>query len=327
VSFYKGTFVTITPAQLQTLHLTFGKRLQTNVSLKRYTAARLGGITDVMITVGSSDELAEVSKLLWESHIPFIILGNGSNILVSDKGMRQVVILNHAKKIKFDLHSQPPTVWVESGANFGALSRQAAARGLSGLEWAAGIPGTVGGAVYGNAGAHGSDMSNNLLMANILHHRQTNNDNQHEILREEWAVERFEYAYRSSSIKRQPGQVVVLSAQLKLGLSTPEAVQAKMDVYKVIRQSSQPYGASLGSIFKNPPGDYAGRLIEAAGLKGEKIGKVEISQKHGNFIISQDSATASDYAALIKLAQVKVLEKFGINLELEIELLGDWKDW
>jgi UDP-N-acetylmuramate dehydrogenase len=169
-------------------------------------------------------------------------------------------------------------------------------------------------------------MSCNLLMANILHPRQINGDHRPEILQEDWPVERFEYAYRSSVIKRQPGQVVILSAQLKLSLSTPEAVQAKMDEFTTIRRDSQPGGASLGSIFKNPAGDYAGRLIEAAGLKGKKIGKVEISQKHANFFINHDSATASDYAALIKLVQKEVSEKFGIKLELEIELLGDWTD-
>jgi len=318
--------VTISLAHLQALRTAYGARMQENVSLKRYTAARIGGKADVIITVGSSEELAKVTKLCRELAISFIILGSGSNVLVSDAGVRQVVVINHARKIVFNLHQQPATVWVESGANFGALARKAAAKGLSGLEWAAGIPGTVGGAVYGNAGAQGSDMSCNLVMANILHLRQTNGDRRCEILQEEWSVERFEYAYRSSIIKRQPGQVVVLSAQLKLNQSTSDAVQAKMDEYQAMRRDSQPSGASLGSIFKNPPGDYAGRLIEAAGLKCKKLGNVEISQKHANFFINQDNATASDYAALIRLVQEKVLEKFGVSLELEIELLGDWMD-
>jgi UDP-N-acetylmuramate dehydrogenase len=318
--------VTISPAQIQTLRNAFGTRMQENVSLKRYTAARIGGAADILITVETSTELAEVTKLCWQQTIPFTILGSGSNVLVSDAGVRQVVVLNRAKKIVFNPHSQPISVWAESGANFGALARQAAAKGFLGLEWAAGIPGTVGGAVYGNAGAHGSDMSSNLVMANILHHQQINGDHQTEILQEEWSVEQFEYAYRGSNIKRQPGQVVILSAQMKLSQSTPETVQAKMDEYTAMRRNSQPTGASLGSIFKNPVGDYAGRLIEAAGLKGRKIGKVEISQKHANFFINQDSATASDYAALIRLVQKDVSEKLGVSLELEIELLGDWTD-
>jgi UDP-N-acetylmuramate dehydrogenase len=309
---------------LDTLRQYFGERLQTGVPLKRYTAARLGGSADVLVTVTSSSELAETVERLWALDISFIVLGSGSNVLVSDAGIRQVVVLNRAKKVQFDSQAQPPMVWVESGANLGALARRAAALGLSGLEWASDIPGTVGGAVYGNAGAHGADISGNLAMAEILHLNHTRGAEKHDILREKWTVDRFEYAYRSSLIKRQPGRFVILAAQLKLGASIPESVNTKMDEYKSLRQNSQPSGASLGSIFKNPPGDYAGRLIEAAGLKGVRIGKVEVSRKHANFFINQDSATASDYAALIKLAQQKVQEKFGVSLELEIEMLGDW---
>lgn len=312
------------PAYLQSLRQVFGPRLQTALPLKRHTAARVGGVADVMITASSSAELAETVDQLWHKDIPFIVLGSGSNVLVSDAGVRQVVVLNQAKKVLFDQQSQPPTVWVESGANLGVVARRAATLGLAGLEWASDIPGTVGGAIYGNAGAHGSDIAGNLLMAEILHLNQVKGAERHDILHEEWTVDRFEYAYRSSLLKRQPGQVVILAALLKLEDSTPESVKSKMDEYKRLRQRSQPSGASLGSIFKNPPGDYAGRLIEAAGLKGVKIGKVEVSNKHANFFINQDSASASDYAALIRLAQQKVQEKFGVSLELEIELLGDW---
>ena len=314
----------ISLAQIETLRDAFGDRLQVNVSLKRYTAARIGGNADVMITVSSSAELEKVARYLWQADMPFFILGSGSNILISDAGVRQVVILNKAKKITFNPQTLHPTVWVESGVNFGVLARKAATHGLSGLEWAAGIPGTVGGAIYGNAGAHNSDMSHNLLMAKILHHLHTNDDEQHEILQEEWPVERFEFDYRNSSLKRHPGRTVVLSAQLKLSQKSPEAVQAKMDEFAAKRHDSQPGGASMGSIFMNPPGDYAGRLIEASGLKGRKIGKVEISEKHANFFINQDSATASDYEALIRLVHKEVLKKQGVDLELEIELLGDW---
>jgi len=318
--------VTLSLAQIESLREAYGERLQVNVSRKRYTAARIGGNADVMITVETSEELAQVGQSLWQADIPFVILGSGSNVLVSDAGVRQVVVLNRAKKVDFNQQSLHPNVLVESGVNFGALARQAAAHGLSGLEWAAGIPGTVGGAIYGNAGAHGSDMSKTLLMAKILHHKGSNGDPSHDILREDWTVERFEYGYRSSSLKRQPGEVVILSAKLQLVQSKPEAVQAKMDEYNVKRRSSQPSGASMGSIFKNPAGDYAGRLIEAAGLKGKKIGKVEVSQKHANFFITQDSASASDYADLIRMVQKQVQKKFGISLELEIELLGDWTE-
>jgi UDP-N-acetylmuramate dehydrogenase len=316
--------VTITKSQLESLRNAIGLPVEENVSLKRFNAARIGGNADFLIRVETEKELEQVAKLCWELSIPFIILGNGSNVLVSDRGVRQLVVLNQAKKFEFKPSTKPARVWCESGVNFSALARQAAALGFSGLEWAAGIPGTVGGAVYGNAGAHGSDMTGSLLMANILHLTPSDGVHQHNILQEEWSVEQFNYGYRSSNLKRQPGREVVLSATLKLTQSTPAAVQATMDNYAAKRRSSQPSGASLGSIFKNPPGDYAGRLIEASGLKGTKIGNVEISQKHANFFINKTSATAGDYAALIQLAQQKVKEKFGIGLELEIELIGDW---
>jgi UDP-N-acetylmuramate dehydrogenase len=284
------------------------------------TAAR-GGKADVVITNSS------MSWQRWSfvmEKLPFIVWAAAQMFWFRDNGVHQVVVVNRAKKILFNKQMQPPTVWIESGANLGYLARHAAVYGLAGLEWAGGIPGTVGGAIYGNAGAHGSDMSGNLLMAEILHHEQINHGDHHEILQEKWSVDQFEYAYRNSIIKRQPGREVILSAELKLIASTPELVQAKMDEYKIMRRNSQPSGASLGSIFKNPPGDHAGRLIEAAGLKGMALGKVVISQTHANFFINQNSASASDYLALIRLAQQKVMDKFGVELELEIELLGDW---
>jgi UDP-N-acetylmuramate dehydrogenase len=319
--------MTVSLPDLESLRNVFGERLQVDVPLKRYTAARIGGNADAMITANSVNELVETVKTLWGSGIPFVILGSGSNVLVSDEGVKQVVVLNRARKITFNPQTETQTVLVESGANLGALARQAAAHGFSGLEWAAGIPGTVGGAVYGNAGAHGTDMSGNLVLANILQLNPGNGDNTRDGVQENWPVERFEYAYRSSIIKRQPGCIVILAALLKLDISSVEAVQVKMEEFRILRQQSQPSGASLGSIFKNPEGDHAGRLIEAAGLKGATIGKVEISRKHANFFINQGNAKASDYATLISLAQEKVSEKFGVKLELEIELIGDWSGY
>jgi UDP-N-acetylmuramate dehydrogenase len=198
--------------------------LQLNAPLARYTAARLGGTAEALVVVETACELVEVVTRLWETDLPFFILGGGSNVLVSDAGVRGVVVVNRARSgigMCFDEADNPPTVWVEAGVNFGMLARQAALRGLSGLEWAAGIPGTVGGAVVGNAGAHGSEMANNLLVAEILHHKG----------REQWPVERLLYEYRGSVLKvknnHQP-QHVVLSALLRLARSTPEAVQAKI---------------------------------------------------------------------------------------------------
>jgi UDP-N-acetylmuramate dehydrogenase len=192
-----------------------------------------------------------------------------------------------------------------------------AERGFSGLEWAAGIPGTIGGAVYGNAGARGQDISQMLVLAEILHHEKGQCS---------LSCEQMGYAYRSSALKRTPGSAVILAAQLKLTRSTSELVNEKVNEFNEKRRNSQPAGASLGSMFKNPAGDYAGRLIEAAGLKGTKIGGVEISPVHANFMINDGSASAEDYHQLITLVQKTVAEKFAVKLETEIEILGEWQD-
>jgi UDP-N-acetylmuramate dehydrogenase len=218
-----------------------------------------------------------------------------------------------------------PEVWCESGANLGLVARQAAARGLAGLEWAAGIPGTVGGAVFGNAGAYGGDLAGNLRVAEILHHGFWGTQNAPQ--REVCAVEQLAFEYRSSIFKRQPrepGRAVILAAVLKLAVSTPEAVQARIDSQNEHRRRTQPPGASMGSMFKNPAGDFAGRLIEAAGLKGARMGTAEISPLHANFFINHGGASAADIYALIRLAQETVAQKTGVNLELEIELVGQW---
>jgi UDP-N-acetylmuramate dehydrogenase len=307
---------------IERLQQTFGGRLQTKVPLARYTSARVGGPADVLLEVQSIDELVQASTLLWQEGLGWLILGGGSNVLVSDAGIRGVVVLNLARQVHFNQTGVSPSVWAESGANLGLIARQAAAKGLSGLEWAAGVPGTIGGAVVGNAGAHGGDMAGNLIVAEILHQGEKMQEGMPN--REVWPVERLEFAYRTSWLKRHAGQAVVLSARLRLEYSTPDVVQGKMEEYVKYRRRTQPPGASMGSMFKNPPGDYAGRLIDAAGLKGVRIGDAQISTLHGNFFINHGQAKAAEIYQLIDMVRKVVFEKFGVRLELEIELVGDW---
>jgi UDP-N-acetylmuramate dehydrogenase len=302
----------------QELLFAFGDRLNRSVSLARYTAARIGGAADWLLVVETVEQLSDAVIRLWGMDIPFMVLGSGSNILVSDFGVRQWVFLNKARQINFDLDQKPPIVMAESGANFGLLARQCAQRGLSGLEWAAGIPGTVGGAVFGNAGAHGADVAESIQMAKILHRTKQG------VVLENWHSGNLRFEYRASKLKREPGDAVILAAQFQLEHGDPDKIQAKMDEYTAYRRSTQPPGASMGSIFKNPPGDYAGRLIEAAGLKGTRIGGAQISPVHANFIINDEGASASDVHELIRLVQEGILKKFGVELELEIELVGEW---
>ena len=337
------------PIDAQKLQELFGLQFQSNVSLAPYTSARIGGLADGLLTVDTVDDLESMVGFLWEEEIPFIILGGGSNVLVSDAGVRGIVVLNRARAVEFDDESDPPTVWAASGVNFGQLARQAGSRGLGGLEWAAGIPGTVGGAVLGNAGAHGGEMASNLLMAEILHReledKRSKDGNPPRMLikREDWDLEDIQFSYRSSRIKEQNIQdqqtgrsenlervgvnqpsIVVLAAKLQLAHSKQVDVEALMKKYVDYRRKTQPPGASMGSMFKNPPDDFAGRLIEEAGLKGIRVGDAAISSLHGNFFINFGHATAADVWDLISLSKNIVASKFGVDLELEIELIGAW---
>ena len=304
----------IKPARfMDVLRLRFGAAVQENVSLAPYTSARIGGPADLFVTVTSADELADAMKIIWDYGMPYYILGGGSNLLVSDKGVRGVVVLDRAKEVRFESGDQP-TVWCEAGVIFSNLANRCASKGLSGFEWAATVPGTFGGAVYGNAGAFGSDMSENLIWADVL----TKNG------REKLSVEQMQYGYRTSVLKRGEIKAIVLSGTLRLKNSSKEEVSAKITEFSERRKSAQPPGASMGSMFKNPEGDHAGRLIEAAGLKGTRIGNAEISTKHGNFFINHGETKAEDVRALIYLAQKTVSEKFNVDLELEVELVGEW---
>jgi UDP-N-acetylmuramate dehydrogenase len=305
------------PTVIDQLRTIYSSRLQENVVMANYTTARVGGPADGLLIIHTSGEMEETVRQLWALNAPFYILGSGSNVLFSDLGFRGVVLINRAKTVKVDVHTAPPTVWAESGANLGAVARQVALRGLSGLEWAATIPGTVGGAVYGNAGAHGSDMAHQLVLAEILHRKKG---------RESWSAEQMAMEYRASALKRAPGDAVILAARLSLGFASGDEIQARMEEYSSRRRRTQPPGASLGSIFKNPPGEFAGRLIEAAGLKGTRSGGAVISNVHANFFLNDRKASAADIVKLIKLAQSAVFEKFGVKLELEVELVGEWQN-
>ena len=305
--------MTVMTAPIDVLYAKLGDKVRENVSLAPYTSARIGGPADVLITAESADELARTIKLLWKLDLEYIMLGGGSNVLVSDRGVRGVVVLNRAKGVRFH-NSDEPSVTAESGVIFSNLANRCAAKGLGGLEWAATVPGTIGGAVYGNAGAFGGDMTGNLIWTELLT----------ETGREKYTPEQMGYGYRTSILKRAELDAVVLSAELRLTNSTKEEVTVKIEQFGAHRKATQPPGASMGSMFKNPNGDYAGRLIEAAGLKSARIGNAEISPLHGNFFINHTNTKADDIRALIELVQKTVKETQGVDLELEIELIGEW---
>jgi UDP-N-acetylmuramate dehydrogenase len=301
-------------ATLATLRSLFGDRMQENDRLSSYTSARIGGPADALIFVYNAEDLREAATKLWELGVPFLVLGGGSNVLVSDRGVRGAVIVNRARLVRFDSQAEPPVVRAESGATLNDIAQRAARLGLSGLEWAASVPGSLGGAVYGNAGAYGGDTAGSLVSAELLFPSGA----------ETWPAERLQYAYRSSLLKRERPQAVLLAATLKMSRGDRASIQARMEANGAKRRSSQPRGASMGSMFKNPPGQAAGQLIEAAGLKGTRLGRAQISSQHANFFINDGETRAEDMRALIELAQKEVYEKCGVLLELEVELIGEW---
>jgi UDP-N-acetylmuramate dehydrogenase len=311
----------ISPAQVKDLQAQFGEELMVNEPMAKYSVMNVGGPADHLLIVRSEEQLEAAVRFLWKEKMPFLLLGSGSNTLISDSGIREVVVINEAKDIQFfDEDTQTPRVKAESGASFGNLARRTGSKGYSGLEWASSIPGTVGGAVVNNAGAFGADIADNLDVAAILHPVGK------ELQRSEWSVEHFAYDYRTSVIKSGEKPAVVLNATFLLEKSTPEEVKGRISTIADKRRATQPQGSSLGSMFKNPPGDYAGRLIEEAGLKGTRVGGAEISNKHANFFLNRGDATANEIAELLAMVRGRVVEQFNVELELEIQFIGDWSN-
>lgn len=298
----------------------FGDQFQLNVSLSRYTSARVGGPAEMFVTVKNGAELQTAVELAYTQHIPYFILGGGSNVLVADTGVSGLIIMNKARAVTYRHTGAGVVCTAESGMNLSSLARQCIAKGLGGLEWAVSVPGTVGGAVVGNSGAHGGDMNSTLRAATIW--EPGHGPRIH-------SKEELLYDYRDSTLKQEQAHAaprrVVLSAELELAPEPVAVLMARADGFTAHRKQTQPAGASVGSMFKNPPNYYAGYLIEAAGLKGFRIGGSHISEKHANFFVNDNDATAEDIRALLAEAWNSVREQFGVEMELEVELVGDWE--
>ncbi len=281
----------------------------------KYTAARIGGPADYLFVADNAatdNQLLEVFTAAWEAGVPVRVIGGGANILVSDAGVRGLVIVNRAAGLTWSVDG---VVEARAGTGLLALARAAAARGWRGFEWAIGVPGTVGGALVNNAGAHGSDMA-----ASVVEARLARADGSLET----WSSERLQFGYRASALKHFAAPFFVLSVRLRFEPDDPDAIHARMAEYTAHRRRTQPTGASLGSVFKNPPGDYAGRLIESCGLKGYQIGTAQVSPLHANFFLSDGHTRAADYRALIEHVQAVVQARCGILLEPEIQFVGEW---
>lgn len=282
-----------------------------NERLAPYTTWKIGGPADVMAVPSSKEKLANTLRILNRRQVPWFLLGKGSNLLVSDKGVRGAVIrLGRAfEQVRFE----GSTVYAGAAFSFIKLSVLAGREGLTGLEFAGGIPGSVGGAVYMNAGAHGSDVSRILTKAEVL------------LESGEWlTMEKgdFKYAYRQSVLHETRG--IVTEAVLELQPGDRKEIAAAMAAYKDRRLRTQPLQLPCaGSTFRNPPGHFAARLIEEAGLKGTRIGGAEVSMQHANFIINTGQATAQDVLALIALIGSAVKDRFGVELVPEVMQVGE----
>ena len=292
-----------------------GLKVKMAEPLARYTSMKVGGSADYYAEAENDAALAELLRILNRHQESFWPLGNGSNVLISDGGVRGVIIrlAGEFKKIRWD---EADTAKVTAGAavSMGKLVRDAARRGYAGLEFAEGIPGSVGGALYMNAGAYGSELEQVVDQVELMTSRG-----------EPVCLTRAEMSFSYRDCHLPSGAVVM---RVRLGLRKEEPAQVSVRVRDLARKrkASQPSGSpNSGSMFRNPPGDYAGRLIDAAGLKGTRVGACQISERHGNFIVNHGGAKAIEVRQLMELAQREVHKQFGIELVPEVKLLGDWE--
>lgn len=304
----------MTSHSLADLHEAIGERAKVNEPLAPHTTFRIGGPADLFVTAREIDELVGWIRLARQDRVPVFILGNGSNILVRDSGIRGLVIENHCDQVTLNITNESRALLTaESGASLPGLANRMARQGWSGLEWAIGVPSTVGAAIVGNVGAHGGCIADNLLSVTVF---------ESDGAIREMPKGELEFDYRTSRFKKNKDRII-LSAKFELKKGDPATCITRMNEYTDYRRRTQPTEPSVGSMFKNPPGDYAGKLIAQAGLKGASVGTVEVSQIHANFFVNRGGARAQDVERLIETVRERVRERFGIKLELEIELVGE----
>jgi UDP-N-acetylmuramate dehydrogenase len=337
----RGADTILTETMLDELRAIFGVRLRPNELLSRHGTFGVGGPADAWVSVAREEELLALVNLASDRNWPLMLVGNGTNALFSDAGARGVVA-----RMQIDtstLEEQPDgrlRLVAGGGVSLPKLINDLAGKGLAGLEWGAGVPGTIGGGIVSNAGAHGACIADTLESARVLVVPSTSGERAiiHDLPADECSLgyrrSRFRaeremrFDEQSYPIPAPHGQFeppeMIAGGSFLLTRDDPAAIHARVAAYRQHRKDTQPPQPSAGSVFKNPSGDHSGRLVEAAGLKGAIHGGAQISPKHANFIVNNGGATAADILALIALARETVLERFGIALELEVELRGDW---
>jgi UDP-N-acetylmuramate dehydrogenase len=283
-----------------------------NEPLARHTQYGIGGPADFFLTLHDPERLADLLPRCMAAGVPLTVLGAGSNSLVLDGGIRGLAVRMADRHMRL---LDDTTVELSGGYMMPRAALDLARKGIAGLEFGIGIPGTTGASVRGNAGAFGSEIKDVLVDCVTI-----SEDGEHHT----YSNAECGFAYRHSRFQDELSDHVVVAARFTVHRDDPVIVRARTDAIQAQRKATQPYGIrSLGSVFKNPPGDYAGRLVEAAGLRGCRIGGAQISDKHANFIVNVSHASAADVLALADRAHDTVLEKFGVDLEREIVLLGE----
>lgn len=287
-------------------------RIYTDEPMKKHTTFRVGGNADFFVIPKTVEEVKQTIMLCVEQDMPYYILGNGSNLLVGDKGYRGVVIQIYKEMNNVFVDGQK--IKVQAGALLSKIGSVALEAGLTGFEFAAGIPGTMGGAVVMNAGAYGGEMKDVLEEVTVL-------TKEGEVLI--LSKEQLDMGYRTSVVAKK--DYIVLKATIALELGDRDAIKARMDELKVQRTTKQPLEfPSAGSTFKRPEGYFAGKLIQDAGLRGFQVGGAQVSEKHCGFVINKGDATAADIVELMKQVSERVKEKFGVELEPEVKRLGEF---
>ena len=295
-----------------------GVKTSRDEPLARFTTMRVGGPADLFATVHNAFELRALVRFARSRDLPHLVLGRGSDVVISDRGVRGLVIQDRAEGSRVDGERYT----AEAGVPMARAATETQRAGLSGLEFGLAIPGSVGGAVWANAGAHESDMATILESARILASDGT-----------EAVVPAADLglAYRDTRLKHPPADgpaELVLDATFRLAAADPDTIKARLDDIRRWRQAHQPLGLpSAGSVFRNPDGDSAGRLIDSAGLKGTRIGGAVVSEKHANFIVNDQKGTAEDVRRLGDRVREVVAATHGVDLVYEIAFLGDWDGW
>jgi UDP-N-acetylmuramate dehydrogenase len=303
------------PPLLKELKLIAGLDLKLAEPLGRYTSMKIGGPADYFIDVLTEPALTRLLPLLNRHRTPFVLLGNGSNVLISDRGVRGAVLRLGGDFKRVEWKEEGSRVRVLAGAGYAVtqLVREAARRGYSGIEFAEGIPGSVGGALVMNAGAYGCEFEKVVEdVVGVAPDGAAIRLNRTEMT----------FSYRDAHL---PDGMIVTRVALRLHKAEAAHVSSNVRELVTRRKSSQPSGyPNSGSMFRNPPGDFAGRLIDAAGLKGRRIGRSQISERHANFIVNLGGATAGDVRRLMELARSEVRQRFGVELVPEVRFIGDW---